>query len=753
MERLASKVYRAGAIEVAVAERCVRRDGELLHLRPRSFDLLVYLIERRDRIVSRQELLDALWPGTTVTENTIMQSVNEARKLLNDDPRDSRFIRTVSKAGYQFIGPIDETGGYVEEITTLEMEYEEQPALPGPRPQWWWRWLAAVGVMAVVLGGFGLWRFSGSSARAGTVIVLPFENSSTTAELDWLREGLPDMLITNLSRAGGMHILGREQVRALLAPGGADQQPSRVFDRAMAWGKEHGADTIITGSFARLGGKLRVAIQIYRTADGSLRNSESFTADRPEQILTHMDLASLQLASALGRPIKQEDRLAGLSSLMTPNLEAYRYYTLGMEKADTMAAPEAIELFKKAVALDPNFAMAHARIGYAYTSPGGRPAEAKPSLETAFRLSSRLTPTDRLHIAAWYALANLDYPAAVRAYQSLVANNPRDVEAYTRLGALLSGERRVAESIAVLQQALVIDPNSAPTWNTLSGTQNRAGWGEQAVISAQRYVALMPAEPNAWDSLGLALHVAGKMAEAESAYRRALSLKPGFQVATIHLANLAYQRGRYREALSYCEQFVAGAKAPYERGRGHGCLATIYGRRNQQKEAAAAALTAIQFDPAAIYDPAMVALRQGDPARAEKLAQTKLHVNDRGRRVQGRTRMVLLGTIAMSRGRTEDALTAFRGAIEENPPIFNLEWHEDCLANAYLTLGRYEEAVAEYQRALAKFPGVATMRYHLAVAYERLGKRDEARAEYRRFVNDWKGADADVPELVLARRY
>jgi len=695
-------------------------------------------------------LLDALWPGTAVTDNTIKQSVNEARKLLNDDPRDSRFIRTVPKAGYQFIGAIDETGGYLEEMTTLEMEYEAQPALPAPQPRR--LRLAAVAAVVAILGVVGLWRISGPSTQAGTVIVLPFENSSTTAELDWLREGLTDMLITNLSRAGGMHVLGREEVRALLGPEGTGQQPSRAFDRAMRWAKEHGADTVITGSFARLGDKLRVATQVYRAADGSLRSSESFTADQPEQILTHMDLASLQLASKLGRPIQQEDRLAGLSSLMTPNLEAYRYYTLGMEKAQTLAAAEAIELFEKAVALDPNFAMAHARIGYTYTSSGARPVEAKPSLEKAFRLSGRLTPRDRQHIAAWYALANLDYPAAIQAYQSLLANDPRDVEAYTRLGSLLSGERRPAEAVVVLQKALVVDPNSATTWNVLSGVQNRAGWGEQAVISAQRYVGLIPAEPNAWDSMGMSLHIAGRMEEAEAAFRRALSLKPGFQLATIHLANLAYQRGRYGQAMALCQEYLAGAISMQERGRGNGCLALIYARRNQQKQATAAAMAAFQSDPLAIYEPAMVALQRGDFGRAEELAKTLLPVNDRGHRIQGRTPLVLLGRIAMGRGRAEEAMTAFRGALAENPPVYNAEWHEECLADANLALGRYEEAVTEYQRALAKFPGVGLTRYQLAVAYERLGKGEEARAEYRRFVSEWKGADADIPELVLAER-
>ena len=750
MHSLGRRIYRTGEIEVDLSQRTVRNGGEAHSPRPRTFDLLWYLIEHRDRVVPREELLEQLWAGTSVTSNSLTQCVNEARKVLGDDPKESRFIRTVAKSGYQFIGPIDELAGYVEEITTLEMEYEEQPALPAPRRVHWK--LPAIVAALAVLAAAVLWRFSAQVPTAETVIVLPFENSSNTDDLDWLREGLPDMLITNLGRAGGMRLLGREQVRALLAPEGSDQKPARVFDRALSWARQHRADTVITGSFARFGEKLRVAVHVYRSSDGSLQSSESFTADQPEQILTHMDLASLKLATELGHPIQQEDRLAGLSSLMTPNLQAYRYYTLGMAKADALASTEAIGLFQQATALDPNFAMAHARIGYTYTSSLGRPREAIPSLEAAFRLSAKLTPSDRLHIAAWYALANFDYAGAITAYQALIVNNPRDVEAQTRLGSLLSGERRPTEAIAVLQRALVIDPNSATTWNVLSGVQNRAGMGEQAVASARRYVALLPDEPNAWDSLGLSLHIAGQLDEAASAYRKALALRPGFKLAIIHLANLAYQSGRFNESLDWCRQFLDLASSNSEKARGYRCQASTYARWNRHQEANAATEKSLALDPYDVDGPALLALQQGNRKRAIQLTEVQFARNDRGHRTQGRSRFVLLGGIAASEGRTEAALAAFQDALRENPPVYGTDWYEDCLADALAALGRYDEAILEYQRALAKFPGMALTRYHLAVVYDRQGKREQARAEFERFLKEWKNADPGAPELALAAK-
>ena len=188
MHSLGQRTYRSGEVEVDLSQRSVRRDGDAQFPRARTFDLLVYLIERRDRVVPRDEILSALWQGTTVTSNSLTQCVNEARKLLDDDPREPRYIRTISKTGYQFIATVEETGGYLEEITSVQVEYEEEPAasalmLPAPprlRPQRTVTVFAAV--VALAAGLVIAWRTNRTVDHAGAVIVLPFENHSTSAD-------------------------------------------------------------------------------------------------------------------------------------------------------------------------------------------------------------------------------------------------------------------------------------------------------------------------------------------------------------------------------------------------------------------------------------------------------------------------------------------------------------------------------------------------------------------------------------------
>src|SRR5258708_38518614 len=119
-----------------------------------------------------------------------------------------------------------------------------------------------------------------------------------------------------------------------------------------------------------------------------------------------------------------------------------------------MDIDEAVRMLHKGVALDPNFAMAYARIGYAYAVPGGRLAEGRPYLEKAFHMSGKLSEKDRRHIVAWYAIANQDYQQAIRAYSELVAAYPNETEPYYRLAGVLRGGERHGKGVGTLPPAL-----------------------------------------------------------------------------------------------------------------------------------------------------------------------------------------------------------------------------------------------------------------------------------------------------------
>jgi tetratricopeptide (TPR) repeat protein/DNA-binding winged helix-turn-helix (wHTH) protein len=766
-----SRVYRVPGAEVHPARRQVIRNGTPLYPRAKTFDLLLYLLQHRDRLVGKQELLDALWRDVSVTDNSLVQCVIDLRKALGDDARNPRFIRTVSKGGYQFIAPVEEVWPEpaagraqsleLEEVTTIEVEYESAPAppaappaglLPMPRHRVSIFVLAGLVLLSGVLTALFLAR--GNDGRKA-VAVLYFENQSRSEDLDWLREGLADMLIANLSRSPKLRVISRQQLASALERTERRAGAVRLED-ALEIAARTRARAVVLGGFGRLGDKIRIGVQLHDGRDGSLLGAASVTADRPEEILAQVDLLSLKLAAQLGASRRDQELTAGLADTMTRNLEAYRNYSLALEKSQAYHSEEAIELLGKAIALDPEFAMAHARIGYTYAVTWGLAGKGNAHLEKAFRLSQRLTRRDRLYVQAWYALGNLDYPGAIRVYRQLVADYPEEVEAYTRLGHLLRGERQYDAAVAVLKQASIMDPDSPDVYNALGCIYSQLGRHGEAILMAQRYLALAPQEANAHDSLALTYQWAGRFEESKQAYWQALRLKPNFQIAVVNLGNLYYQMGRYRDAIRQYEEYIRIAPSDPERGRGWGCLAWIYRRTGDHRRAEEAARKELEYDPTSAGNALLLALERRDRESAQRFAEQVFAVpaySHRGARPPQRYHFYFLGHKAMAEGRTEEALAHFREALRHWPPWGAMEAAEDCLADAYLHLGRLDDAISEYERALRLYPGDALARYHLAEALERKGDRERARREYGTFLQLWKEADPDLRELRAAKRW
>src|SRR5262249_15493251 len=134
MKSLGNHVYRVGNIDIDESRGCLRRAGKEQYLRPKAFQLLLFLLERRHRLVSKDELIEGIWGTTAVTDDALVQVIREVRRVLGDDPRQPQFIKTIPKMGYRFIGPAEEYfaggGATVEtrEITTVEIEYEREVA-------------------------------------------------------------------------------------------------------------------------------------------------------------------------------------------------------------------------------------------------------------------------------------------------------------------------------------------------------------------------------------------------------------------------------------------------------------------------------------------------------------------------------------------------------------------------------------------------------------------------------------------------
>ncbi len=770
MEQSKGHVYHFGDLEVDTLKGRVRKGSEELgrpvRLSQHDFKVFVYLIENRHRLVTKEELLDIYWKDAEVTPDSLVQCVKKIRRAIGDDWRSPRFVATVPKVGYHFIGQLEEVpraGDVIiatEENASIKIEVGSWPDL---------RVFVAAALSIAILSAVSVYFYfhtkttlagqrSLSTALANpsgkkAVAVLNFDNLSGDPDLDWLGAGLADMFTTDFSRSKHLTAINREQVHLLLERNDLKPGDKIPFELGLEVARDSHADAIVLGTFARFGEKVRIDVRLIDARTGQSLQSESLNLDKLDQIPAQIDLLTLKLASQMGAPPAELEHAEGLSRVMTDSLEAYRYYSLALEKAESLHNKEAVALLEKAIALDPQFAMAYARIGYVFAARWNLIDQAKPYLEKAFHLSERLGEKDKLLITAWYEIANVDYPAAIRSYRQLTTNYPLEVEAHLRLGHLLAGEGQSAEAVDVLKQGLAIDPEARDIYNELGNLYSSLSRHDEAIAMHRHYVELAPDEANAHDSLGMSLQWAGRYAEAMAEFDRALALNANFEIALVHLANTHFQTGRYRQALLLYRQYIRIAPSKSECARGYGSMGSIYLRKGQLPQAESAARMELGYDPTYVGTSIMLALQRGKIGVAENIQPSRAPIANRGARTTSRILYYFDGMVALRGGHAEQAIQNFKSAIQLEPPRWNIDTFEDCLARGYLELGRLGEGTKEYERILAANPNYPLAHYYLGQAYERNGERDKAAGEYQRFLDAWKDADPDLLEVTNARKF
>lgn len=769
-------IYRFGAAELDPQRQQLRVAGQEHYLRPKTFGVLVYLIEQRQRLVTKDELINHVWDGAAVSDDTLVQCIVDIRKALGDDSRQPRFVKTLPKLGYHFISPVEEVGPHssveFEEITSVQIEIEEEHDTPTlavlPAPQHRFNrkqvFAVALALLAVLsFGGWFIWRSGKPVAEVKlpqvpgnrSLAVLFFENRSGAPELDWLREGLADMLIANFSRSPKLSVLSRQQLAVLFDRSGREHATQLKLEEALELARKTQADVIVLGSFAQLGERVRLDVQLHDARTGRLLTTESSLADKPELMLSQVDLLSLKLAGHLGATPPEPDAQHGLAARMTNNLDAYRYYSLALEQTQMFQFAEAIALLEKATALDPQFAMAHARIGYVYAVKWLQPEQSKPHFAKAFTLAERLSAKDKLFVTAWAAIAEHDSPRAIEVYRKIIARYPLETEAYERLGLAFYRQGKWEAALPIVRQGLVTDPERKELYNILGYLCLRLGRRDEGVAALQRYIQLAPNDPNAYDGLGSLHQWFGEYEQAQTAYSRALALNPELHNAIIHLGNLYVWQGRYAAALEQYRRYVQVARSDAQRGRGYGCQAWVWLRKGALAQAEAASALEQKYGGAGpFWTPVELAWQRGEQAAAARLAAPHFAASEFERyRERGflRIHYAQRGRLALKTGHADEALEHFRAALRSPAAEWNIEAYEDCLANALLETGRIDDAIAEYERILKTHPNYPLAQYHLGLAYERKGARAQARAAYEHFLQVWQAADADIPEVIEAK--
>jgi TolB-like protein/Flp pilus assembly protein TadD len=413
-------VLRFGNFELRPGERSLLVDGQAASLGSRAFDMLLCLIEHRDRVVSKDELLERVWPGTVVEESNLTVHIAALRKLLGPTA-----IATISGRGYRFTATLtaalNPTAG---QLTPMRDESAPPPSMP--------------------------------QADRPSLAVLPFLNLSGDMEQDYFVDGVVDDIINALSRVRSFFVIARSS---------SFTYKGRVVDAPQV-GRELGVRYLVEGSFRQAGPRLRIGVQLVETVAGRLVWSQRFEGAR-EDIFELQDQITEQVVAAI-EPNLMAAELELSRTRPTEALQAYelclRALPLVQASATRQTVEEAIALLRQAIAMDGDYAYAKALYCYAhavaYASRWFNHEQARHALPMAEEvlLDHRDNPASLAYVGHYLAYVGREHDKGLQALDRALALNPNSFAALHSSGWIRAYVGDAKGAIELLQRALRANP-------------------------------------------------------------------------------------------------------------------------------------------------------------------------------------------------------------------------------------------------------------------------------------------------------
>ena len=474
-------VYEFAHRRVDTARREVLHMGKTIPMYPRCFDALLLLIEHRGTLLGKDFLMQALWPDVVVDENSLAKVISEIRRALGEGPRDPGCIVTIPRRGYRFVADV-----------AVQRAADAAPAANGSPKQ--------------------------QHPEIHALAVLPFSFLNPSAEDETLSIGLADALITRLGQLR----------RTVLRP---TSSITRFADQHMApadAGRALAVDAVIAGSVRRAGTTIRVSVQLVSVANDAVLWAEKFDA-QSGTTLELEDSISERVATALTLTLARGER-PPVAQRQAADPDAYEHYIRGrylISKRTRDALVEAVARMERAIAIDPQFALAHAGLSEAWVQLGLRAA-----------VSQSLRPREVM-------------PKARVAAEKALALDDSLAEAHATLGQVLfTYEWKREEGIAEFRRAIDLNPNNQNAQHWYGMALGGLGRFDEGLAQIQRALAVDPLAVIVNANVGFLLYRAGRLEEAVAKLQHTVAMEPGFVMTRYRLGLALEALGRYDEAIA-----------------------------------------------------------------------------------------------------------------------------------------------------------------------------------------------------------
>ena len=497
-------IIRFGVFEADLRVGELRKSGARIRVQEQPFQILVMLLQRPAEVVSREELRQKLWPGDTFVdfEHGVNSAVARLRDLLGDSADSPRYIETLPRRGYRFIAPVD---GH------------------DPNP----------------------WRET--EPGVASLAVLPFENVSADAETEYVADGITESLINRLAQLPKLRVMARSTVFRF---------KTHLAD-AIAIGRELKVGAVLTGRVLERGGILIISAELADVRTGWQLWGEQYNR-KPTDILTVQEEIAQEISEMLRLPLTGQERKK-LAKQPTHDSEAYHIYLRGRfwwNKRTREGVEKGIEYFTKAIAQDPNFALAYTGLSDSYHLLAGTAFAGMPPRQAA--------PLAKA--AAMKALEIDDTLAQAHASMASVFSYQWDWEAARK----------------EYHRSIELNPSYATVRHWYAFYLAAMGHLEEAVEEGIKAKELDPLSIIINRDLGLLFAYARQPEKAIEQYEKTLELDPDFALTHQGIGRAYLQRGMLKKGLEHIEK--AAELAPNNSAM-RAALAHAYGVTQQHEKA------------------------------------------------------------------------------------------------------------------------------------------------------------------------
>ena len=488
-------IYAFLDYELDAGRRELRRGGELVTMEPQVFDLLEYLIRHRERVVSRNELITAIWKGRIVSESTLGSRINAVRLAIGDNGTEQRLVKTLTRRGLRYVGQIT-----ARDSSVLD-QLQTPPSLPD-KP---------------------------------SVAVLPFANMSGDPGQGYFADGVAEDIITALCRFPSLFVIARNS---------SFGYRSRETDIRRV-GDELGVRYVLEGSVRRDDNRVRVTAQLIEAATANNLWAEHYDGELTD-IFALQDRITEAVAGAIEPSIRRAE-IERVRRVPPRSFNAYDLCLQGLPLLNQLSRESnerAQALFEQAIKVDPTFvpAMRGAAINLVAAAGQGWISrwDAAPQVMKYARRALELAPDDAhtlaaaAHMMMWYrgCGGSMAVDEAVGMADQAVALNPNAFHVLIYSGWVQLHAGQSESAIRLYERALRLspkDPSAFNVWASLALAFLQCGRDQDAIVAAQTALRYGPRWLISFLRLSSALALAGRLEEARIVTSRLLEMQPGYR--------------------------------------------------------------------------------------------------------------------------------------------------------------------------------------------------------------------------------